>query len=288
VGLDRTTRDAYLARLGLAVEPPSADALVRLHRGHAERVPYETLWIQLGDAWSTDAVAAAGRIAHEGRGGYCYHLNGGFSELLSTLGYAVTRHVGGVHGPDGVSESLMGNHLVLLVHDLPTDANPGGAWYVDVGLGDALHDPLSLVDGECTQGPYRLELAATAGAVGDWHLTHDPSGSFSGMAWWSTPTEITSFDGAHRHLSTSPESGFVRYLTVQRRDADSAEMLRGLALRRLGESGFEGTIESKAEFLGCLVDRFHLGLDHVPADALDAVWRRIKAAHDAWDAAGRP
>lgn len=32
---------AYLARLGLEHEPPSVDALFRLHKAHVERVPYE-------------------------------------------------------------------------------------------------------------------------------------------------------------------------------------------------------------------------------------------------------
>ena len=37
-------RDAYLDRLGLEAEPPSANGLRRLHRRHVEEVPYETLW----------------------------------------------------------------------------------------------------------------------------------------------------------------------------------------------------------------------------------------------------
>ena len=41
--------DAYLARLGLDREPPSVEAMFRLHEAHAERIPYETLWIQLGE-----------------------------------------------------------------------------------------------------------------------------------------------------------------------------------------------------------------------------------------------
>ena len=286
--LDPADRDAYLARLGLPAEAPSADALVRLHRAHAERIPYETLWIQLGEGWTTAPVASARRVAHLGRGGYCYHLNGALSELLATLGYRVTRHVGGVHGPDGITDDEMTNHLVLLVHDLPSDANPEGTWYVDVGLGDALHDPLPLAAGSYRQGPYELSLEATAGAVGDWHLTHAPGGSFTGMSWRREPTDIAVFDRTHQWLSTSPESGFVKYLTVQRRDATSVDMLRGLTLRRLGDGAFESTIESRAELLECLVDRFRLRLDGIPAEALDGAWHRIKAAHDAWDAAGRP
>ena len=193
---------------------PSAEALFRLHRAHVERVPYETLWIFLGERWTVDAGNSAARIATQARGGYCYHLNGGLSELLRSLGYSVTRHVGGVHGPEGANEAEMSNHLVLTVCDLPTDSNPEGVWYVDVGLGDALHEPLPLVTGVHDQGPFHLLLAPTPGGVGDWHLTHDPAGSFAGMSWRSAPVGMDAFAERHVWLSTSPDSGFVKVMTA--------------------------------------------------------------------------
>lgn len=119
-------RDAYLARLGLDAEPPSVEALFRVHRAQVERVPYETLWIHLGEVWGVDTEESARRVALRRRGGYCFHLNGALSELLRSLGYDVVRHVGGVHGPTGASEAEMTNHLVLTVGGLPTEANPEG------------------------------------------------------------------------------------------------------------------------------------------------------------------
>src|SRR4051812_37631419 len=77
-GIDIELRDAYLSRLGLEAEPPSVDALQRLHRRQVERIPYETLWIQAGGAWGIDPVDSVRRIALQRRGGYCYHLNGAF------------------------------------------------------------------------------------------------------------------------------------------------------------------------------------------------------------------
>ena len=62
---------------------------------------YETMWLHAGEAWGIDPVDSVTRIAQQGRGGYCYHLNGAFAELLRSLGYLVTRHVGGVHGAGG-------------------------------------------------------------------------------------------------------------------------------------------------------------------------------------------
>ena len=117
-GLDGEVVAAYLARLGLEREPPSVPALHRLVHRQVERVPYETLWIHSGEDWGIEPSQAAARMAREGRGGYCYHLNGALGALLSSLGYDVRGHVGGVHGPDGPDAKTMGNHLVLSVSGL--------------------------------------------------------------------------------------------------------------------------------------------------------------------------
>jgi arylamine N-acetyltransferase len=278
--------DDYLARLGVEREPPSAEALARLHRAQVERVPYETVWIHMGQRWGVDVDASVERVARRRRGGYCFHLNGAFSALLADLGYDVVRHVGGVHPPTGPSADHLTNHLVLTVGGLPTDDNPGGEWYVDAGLGDALHDPLPLVPGVYHQPPWRLSLEATPGGVGDWHLTHDPGGGFPGMAWRSAPTSMGAFAERNGWLLTSPESGFVRLMTVQRRDATGVDVVRGLVLRRIGSGASEAVLETRTDLFDVLGDLFDL---HLAADGgADALWSRLLAAHEAWEAAGRP
>jgi arylamine N-acetyltransferase len=286
--VDDDLRDAYLLRLGLEAEPPSADALRLLHRAHAERVPYETVWIATGDSWDVDPARSAERIARHGRGGYCFHLNGAFSELLAALGYRVTRHVGGVHGPDGPNANVMANHLVLTVEGLPADANPGGEWYVDVGLGDALHEPLPLVEGAYRQSPWQLVLDRHAATpVGDWHLTHDPAGGFRGMAWRSAPTGMSAFVAQHHTLSRDPESGFVKVTTVQRRDATGVDVLRGLVIKRIGDRPSQSVVASRAE-LGDVFAALAFFPDDLDDDRADILWRELRAQHQAWEAAGCP
>ena len=274
-----STRDAYLRRLQLPAEAPSIDALVRLHRAQVERIPYETTWLHLGEPWSVDPMAAVQRIAHGGRGGYCFHVNGAFSMVLTALGYRVTRHVGGVHGPDGLQGDELGNHLVLIVHDLPTAANPDGRWLVDAGLGDGLHEPLPLVPGEYRQGPFTFRL--TTEADGGWHLDHDEQGSFGGVAITAEPVAITRFEERHHFLSTSPESSFARTPTVQRRRADGVDMLRGLVLTSIGPDGITKTIVEDRDEWFALLGTLGLRL-RIPDVARERLWTNVTTAHAAW------
>jgi arylamine N-acetyltransferase len=193
-----------------------------------------------------------------------------------------------VHGPVPATDEEMSNHLVLTVGGLPTDANPDGTWYVDAGLGDALHEPAPLRAGELVQPPFSMRLEETPGQIGDWHLTHDPAGSFVGMAWRSAPATIDAFAAKHEWLSTAPESGFVRVLTVQRRDATGVDVLRGLVLQRIGRGASAVDLTTKRDLLDALTDLFGLDVDGIGETALDQLWDRMQREHERWDAAGRP
>ena len=283
-----STRDAYLRRLrvpGEAAVAPSVEGLARVHRAQVEQIPYETTWIHLGERWPLDPMASVQRIAHGGRGGYCYHVNGALGVVLESLGYRVTRHVGGVHGIDDPIEPNLGNHLVLVAHDLPTAANPQGRWLVDAGLGDGLHDPIPLVAGATTQGPFTFRLAAWGDG---WHLDHDEIGSFAGVAITPDPVPVDAFEDrfAERHLtlSTSPDSPFTRTATVQRRRADGVDLLRGLVLTSIDadRSVTKVTVESRDEWFAVLAT-LGLRLRVAPA-ARDRLWSAVAAAHEEWAA----
>ena len=283
--LDDAVRATYLARLGVEAGPPSVESMYRLVRRHAERVPYETMWIQSGELWGIDPDESARRIALGGRGGYCYHLNGALGLLLHSLGYDVRGHVGGVQVSAEPEPDSIGNHLVLTVAGLPSPSNSEGAWYVDTGLGDALHEPLPLAPGIYEQGPFRLGLER----IGDieWYLTHDPAGGFSGMGWTTAPARQADFEERHRWLSTSPESGFVQVPMAERRDATGVDVVRGLVLARIGTDAFTAEpLTSKHEWFDLLADVFDLRFEASPPGSRDRLWDTVLAAHRRWEAAG--
>jgi N-hydroxyarylamine O-acetyltransferase len=288
-GIEPHVRRSYLDRLGLEAEPPTVEALQRLHRRHAERIPYETMWLHAGEAWGIDPVESAARIAMRGRGGYCYHLNGAFAELLRSLGYAVHRHVGGVHGAGGPDASATGNHLVLTVSGLPSDENASGVWYVDLGLGDALHEALPLLAGNYVQAPFRLSLEVTDVGADDWHLTHDPAGGFVGMSWTMAEAEMPAFAAKHQWLSTAPESPFLQVAMAEHRDATGVDVIRGLVLSRIGDgASCSAPLDDRSEWFDALANVFDLRFDGTAPEVLDHLWATVLAAHRVWDAAGRP
>ena len=278
--------ETYLRRLGLArTGPPSADGLAALHRAHVERVAYETIEIHLGRPTTVDPHESAARVAG-GRGGYCFHLNGAFSILLRALGYQVRWHLGGVTGPGSPTVAgASGNHLALTVVGLPSPANPGGCWLADVGLGDALYDPLPLLAGDYQQGPFRFRLAASDVVPGGWRFDHDPAGSFTRMDFAPGLAGPADFAESHRWLSTDPESGFVRILSVQRRHRDGVDALRGCVLASITAAGrTERLLDTERAWFDTLGDVFGLTFTDVPANQLAGLWQRTRAAHDRWSA----
>ena len=278
----RCVLDAYLNRLGEDGGPPSVDALFRIHRAHVERIPYETTWIHMGEQWGIDDGSSMERIALRGRGGYCFHLNGSLAGLLASLGYDVSHHIGGVHGPEPSADDLT-NHLVLVVAGLPTIDNPEGDWYVDVGLGDALHDPLPLRAGTYRQGPMTFVLEETPNGIADWHFVHDSHGAFPGMNFRAAVADLDAFEDRHRHLSTSPESGFVRTVTVQRRTHDAVIALRALTFTERCHDGMSTRYVTKRdEWFALLADEFLLPLDGVDVAARVRLWASACASHEVW------
>ncbi|MCF2530763.1 arylamine N-acetyltransferase family protein [Yinghuangia soli] len=272
--------DGYLAALGMArPTAPTAEALWALHRAQVERIPYETLDNQLERPTGISAEESVARILR-GRGGYCFHLNGAFAALLAALGYDVTLHRAGVQDevedPDGPG----GDHLALTV------GLDGERWLVDTGLAGGIHEPLPLREGTYTQGPFTYAMAPSTVVPGGWRFTHDPRGAFTAMVFAPEPVDLSAFTAKHLQLSSSPESGFVRVLQVQLRDAKGVDMLRGCVLRRIDADGtHERIIDTAAEWYDLLADVFHLDLADVDTPARARLWHRVRAEHQGWEAA---
>ena len=282
---ESTLIQGYLDRLGCLVRPLSAEALAEIHRAQATLIPYETTWLHMGEPWGIDPHESIERIVNRRRGGYCFHLNGALAVLLEALGYQVTLHRGGVHH-HGPSAADIGGHLVVLVHGLPTPANPGGTWYADTGLGDALHEPLPLLAGEYRQGPMRFRLGPSPDGIGDWRFERlgddDADGGMAPVSFEEATTATGAFEPAHERNTTSLDSPFVRMVTAQRRPRTGSTVLRGRVLTtRRGNDVHRRAVTDRAEWFALLAGGLGLPLtapgSGADPDALDRLWHHARS-----------
>ncbi len=270
---------AYLRRLGVGPDEPSLEHLQRLHAAHVEQVPYETVGIALGRPVGIVPEDSVSRIV-AGWGGYCFHLNGAFSWLLGQLGYAVRRHVAGVQTKGRPAPGPNGNHLALTVH------LDGRTWLVDVGLGTGLHAPLPLAVGKHRQGPFTVALVRSQLTDG-WRLDQDPRlPLFEGMDFSDAPASMADFEAKHVRLSTDPASGFVAWVSVQRRTADVVWALKNLVLTRVdADDTAAEMLDTPERFWGTLAELFRFTPQDLTASERAVLWDRLWTAHQRWLAA---
>jgi arylamine N-acetyltransferase len=283
-GLTLSEVERYLARLEVPAPPaPTAAALGDLVRAHARRVPFENLLIQLNRPASLSTAVTVDRIARGG-GGYCLELNGAFGALLAALGFDVRQHEGRVWYREPGPPDPVVNHLALTVC-----CADGSWWFAEVGMGDAMCEPIPLEPGGYPQGPFDYRLEAIAGTAGQcWRFHHDPRGSFGGMDFSLAPARSEVIEASHCWLSTAPESRFTRRLCVGRRDLSGVDTLRGRVLTRWDGAGrVHRCYDDVEEWFALLATDLGLPVGDLGTADREALWRRICAAHSAWEASQR-
>jgi N-hydroxyarylamine O-acetyltransferase len=138
--LTDTQVETYLRRIGLSTDAVTLDyaGLVLLQRSHLLTVSFNNLDVYDHEPVTTSLDWSLPSVL-EGKGGWCFVLNGAFSALLSSLGFRVTRMAARVMMSPTISP--MDDHLCLMVA-LEDE------WLVDVGFGDSFTSPLRLNSGE--------------------------------------------------------------------------------------------------------------------------------------------
>jgi N-hydroxyarylamine O-acetyltransferase len=132
--------ERYLRRLGLKVPAsdlrPTAATLAELQLAHMIAVPFENLHVVAGAQMRTDLGWSYPKVVEQGRGGWCFELNGAFGALLRAIGYEVTYLSASVWDPKRLELGPPLDHLCLVV--VADDER----WLVDVGFGDSALTPL--------------------------------------------------------------------------------------------------------------------------------------------------
>ena len=257
--------ERYLKRIGFE-GTPRADlpTLCRVHRAHAQHIPYENLDVQLGRPVSRDAARIYDKIVEGRRGGWCYEQNGLLAWGLEEIGFRLTRLAGGVRRAE-LGDQVIGNHLVLLVH-LEVD------YLADAGFGDGLVEPVPLRAGMITQGPSSFDLEKLNG---DWWRFHgDPRNGELSFDFETTSADGAVLERQCQWLQSAPDSVFVQNAIVQRHLGNRHAALRGCLLRIVGHAGETRELGSADEYVATLAETFGIELPEAAS-----LWPRIQARH---------
>lgn len=243
--------DAYLNRIKYSgPRTLTAETLRQLHRAHLLTIPFENLDIHLGHTIVLDTEKFFKKIVGQGRGGFCYELNGFFAALLRALGFNVTMLSARVY-LDGILRPEF-DHMVLLVQ-------LEERWLADVGFGALFIEPLRMDEkNKQTQRNYAYRIKQ----YGDnWRLmARETRNPWKAMYQFTlAPRELQDYaEMCHWH-QTSPRSWHTQNRICTRATPDGRVTLTEtkLVIKRNSKRS-EQMISTQEEYVTAL--RTHFGI----------------------------
>lgn len=263
--------DQYFERIGFDGEAKADIATLRaLHRAHALAIPYENLDVYLERPVDQDVTRIFRKLVHEGRGGWCYEMNGLLGWALREIGFAVTRHTGGVFRAEH-GDVAFGNHLV---HTVALEESENQTWIVDVGIGDFVKEPIVLREGEVSEGArtFRLEHMSD----GSWRVHNTEGAMPPSFDFFFDAADEDLLHSTCENLQSDPQSMFRQNLICQQMTPTGFKGLLGRTWTDT-DKGVEGhLIASEDELVSILTE--DLGIMPPP---LGDLWGKVAARHEA-------
>jgi len=243
----------------------SLQTMTGIHRSMGLAVPYENLDVFLGTPVDLDIKRIFEKIVRNGRGGWCYEMNGLLGAVLSQLGFDVTRILGGMYRKDRGNDAF-GNHLVLRV-DLDEP------WIADLGIGDAILEPVRLKPGEIHQNSYRFRLEALENA--EWRFFNREGATPSDFDFVDRPADEDRLQTVCNQLQSDPESVFRANLICQLMEESRVHLLVCRTFKVLGEGASTRILSSEDELLSTLENVLKITLPNV-----DGLWDKVCERHE--------
>lgn len=261
---------SYLNRIGYSgPRQPTREVLYAIHRAHLLAIPYENLYIHQGRSLPLDEGFFFRKLVEEGRGGWCYEMNGLLAWALRELGFQV-RLIASAVNRERLGERAEGNHMLLLVQ-------LDRLYMADVGFGNGIIEPLPLEEGRYQQGFLSYGLRREGER---WFFQNQPYGG-PGFDFTLQPRELGDFAAPCHDLQTAPDSGQRRTACCIRFTRHGITTLRGATLADLTEDGEAShVIAGEAEYAQVLRERFGLATPEAAA-----LWPKVWQAHQEWQAA---
>lgn len=257
----------YFERIGFEGEANAdLETLKAVHRAHALAIPYENLDVYLERPVDQDVPRIFQKIVHEGRGGWCYEMNGLLGWALREIGFDITRHVGGVFRAEQ-GDAAFGNHLV---HTVEIEEL---THVVDVGIGDFIKEPALLKDGPVIEGAKTRRLEHLED--GSWRFHNVPGAMPASFDFFFELADETRLESTCQELQSDAASMFRQNLLCQQMTSTGFKALIGRTWKDT-DKGIDGhIIESEDELLDILTD--HLGITPPP---LDGLWDKVVSRHE--------
>jgi len=222
---------SYLKRIGYTGSlDRNAETLTKLMRAQLFSVAFENLDVQAGKIVSLVPEQIVDKIIGQGRGGYCYEVNGLFAMALQALGFSY-KFV--ACRPMFYPVRRPKTHMVLLVEA------DGDEWICDLGFGSyGIRAPIALSSLEQVQQQ----------DFDQFRLTTEQSGAYVVQAWvdgqWLSQfgfepyaSEWVDFMPANYLNSTHPDTIFVQKLLVIKHHEQGRDILLGDQLKQIRADG---------------------------------------------------
>jgi len=257
----------YLARVRLS-RPLAADisTLIAVHRAQAMTVPYEAIDVFAGKPVSQDIVSIQNKIIVRQRGGWCYETNRLLAWALAALGFDVRLAAAAAYNHQ-MGDDDMGGHVVPIV------TLDGSEWLCDLGLGDALRQPIPLREGEHRDGPFMFRLERLGNKM--WRFWNHSFGDPTNFVMDTGPVDENRIARKHAELQANPQSSFRKNFQIMQMRPTGATIIYGRVLRQAtAESVSKTLIAGPKELEGLLSSEF--GLGHVE---IGSMWPVIVSRH---------
>jgi N-hydroxyarylamine O-acetyltransferase len=271
---------SYLHRVGF--EGGARNDLATLQQlvfRHALAIPFENLDAWLGLPVTLDPESVFDKLVRRGRGGWCFEQNLLLGNALREIGFDVSDFGGRVVWGRAADSVAARTHRLLQVH------SEGRRWLADVGFGALTPTGVLDLDSDAAQStPHELFRLRRLGAVGSHIAENLLEAQFQGQ-WLPmyrfdpVPQQAIDFEAANYHLSTDPQSRFVRWLVVTKPTRDARPVLRDrdLVIHGRASSSEPRRLSDAAQLREVLEGTF--GLDLTGLDGLEA--RHARAERDA-------
>jgi N-hydroxyarylamine O-acetyltransferase len=238
--------DRYLGALGLGRTDPSLSFLREIIVRHLSRFPFSNVSVWLGHELPLDLESIAWRVIVQGRGGYCFELNGLLYGVLEELGFSprlcMARVMLDKSEPTGLT------HRITLV-DLE-----GERYLVDGGFGPwGPRQPIGLSQ-TVIREPGRA-FRVTEPQAGDFHLQTATDGDFQSLYRF----ELAHYNQAdcelgHFYSHRHPQAPFVNNLVAARILDDQIRSLRNRDYWIIDRQGRHQRTVSDAQMLRSVLD----------------------------------